>query len=775
MNVNEWLNGNQLSLDIWNKKYRNEDETFEEFLDRVSVDQEYIKELIRSKKFIFGGRILANRGVKGKKGSLSNCYVLPSPKDNLESIFECASQMARTFSYGGGVGIDLSNLRPRGAKTHNAAKESSGPVSFMDLFSQVTQTISQNGRRGATMISLSVNHPDIEEFVDCKTDLERVKYANISVRVTDDFMNAVNNKSPNYILSWPIDGYKPGICTDNWELNKLYEVDGVYYKMINPVKLFNKLCENNWNYAEPGILYWNHIEEYNMLDNVEEFKYAGVNPCSEEPLPSGGSCLLGSINLGMFVKNPFTKNASIDWNDLETTVVGATMALNQVLIEGLTLHPLSIQQETVRDWRQIGLGTMGLAEMLIKLGIKYGSEESISLIKEVYRTIAVTAVQESLSLAEELGCYPKCDKEKLVQSSFIKALNLPISVIDDIRKYGLYNSQLLTCAPTGSIGTMLETSTGLEPYFALSYTRKTQSLNGEDTYYQVDSKIVEDYKKITGNKELPDYFVSSGDINPINRIRVQAALQKYTDASISSTVNLPNEATVEDVYNIYMEAWKNGLKGVTVYRSGCKREGILTTEKPKKKEEKSGDSTANSILPRGFVVKADDSCIGLKRTLTTGCGTLHVTAYFDSITGDLRETYLSKGSKGGCQNFMIGLSRMISLAARGGLSIDAIIDQLNSCGVCPSYAVRTATKKDTSKGSCCPTAVGIALKDMHKEVLNRIHNCLRIGVVEENSSISTNFEYVETEYEICPECHQKGLTHVGGCNECVLCGYSKCN
>ncbi|MCR4728986.1 MAG: hypothetical protein K5796_10135 [Lachnospiraceae bacterium] len=202
MTEQEWLNGNQLSLDIWNKKYRNEDESFEEFLDRICVGQENIKELIRSKKFIFGGRILANRGVKGKKGSLSNCYVLPPPEDNLESILECAKQMARTFSYGGGVGIDLSNLRPRGAVTHNAAKESSGPVSFMDLFSQVTQTISQNGRRGATMISLSINHPDIEEFIDCKTDLERVKYANISVRITDKFMQAVE-KDEDYILRWP--------------------------------------------------------------------------------------------------------------------------------------------------------------------------------------------------------------------------------------------------------------------------------------------------------------------------------------------------------------------------------------------------------------------------------------------------------------------------------------------------------------------------------------------------------------------------------------------
>lgn len=777
MQIEEWLNRNKLSVDIWNKKYRNEDESFEEFLDRICVGQEDIKELVRSKKFIFGGRILANRGIKNKKGSLSNCYVLPAPEDNLESIFECAKQMARTFSYGGGVGIDLSNLRPRGAATHNAAKESSGPVSFMDLFSQVTQTISQNGRRGATMISLDVNHPDIEEFIDCKTDLERVKYANISVRVTDDFMNAVKRGVNRYILSWPCNKCEVGFDTLDWKEGELHELNGVYYKIVNPVKLFRKLAENNWNYAEPGILYWNRIEEYNMLDNVEEFNYAGVNPCAEEPLPAGGSCLLGSINLSKFVINPFTKNAKINWNDLEDTVIKSVMALNQVLIEGLTLHPLSIQQETVRDWRQIGLGTMGLAEMLIKLGIKYGSQESIKLINTIYNDIASTAVEESLALAKELGCYPKCDKEKLVQSSFIKALGLPTSVIDDIRKYGLYNSQLLTCAPTGSIGTMFETSTGVEPYFALSYTRKTQSLNGEDTYYQVDSKIVEDYKKATGDVKLSDYFVTSANINPIDRIKVQAALQEYTDASISSTVNLPNEATVEDIYNIYLKAWENGLKGITIYRSGCKREGILTTDKPEKKEESIQLDAIHDELPRGFIVKADDNCIGLKRTLTTGCGTLHCEAFFHPETGELLETYLSKGSKGGCNNFMIGLSRMISLAARGGLGIDAIIDQLNSCGVCPSYAVRTATKKDTSKGACCPVAVGNALKEMYTEVQEKIKCC---DFHDSMSNVDTQYRLEESlksmeQYDVCPECHLKGLTHIGGCNECILCGYTKCN
>lgn len=585
MTEKEWLNDNELSLAIFNKKYRNENESLDEFFERVSDGNQDLKQLIIDKKFIFGGRILASRGITDRKVTYSNCYVITPPDDTIESIFECASKLARTYSYGGGCGIDLSNLRPNGAKVSNASKTSSGPVSFMDLFSQVTQTISQNGRRGALMISLDVNHPDIEEFIDCKTDLERVKYANISVKVNDTFMKAVEHNVDKYVLSWPCDKFQTGIETSNWEEGELYEVNGIYYKIVNPVKIFNKLIKNNWDYAEPGILYWDKISSYNLLEGTD-FKYAGVNPCAEEPLPAGGSCLLGSLNLSEFVLDPFTPNARIDYDALEKATYIAVAGLNDVLQQGIPLHPLAEQQLSVTKWRQIGLGTMGMADMLIKLGITYGSKESIEKLHSVYGSIATFAVEESLELAKNYGCYEGCDKEKLANCSFIKNLDLADSVIKDIKKFGLYNSQLLTCAPTGSIGTMLETSTGVEPNFALSYTRKTQSLDGKDTYYKVNAKIVEDYNKIrnSNTENLPEFFVTSATISPIDRVRVQSVLQQYTDASISSTVNLPKEATVEDVYNIYMEAWNQGLKGITIYRSGCKREGILTTDLLKPEE-----------------------------------------------------------------------------------------------------------------------------------------------------------------------------------------------
>lgn len=784
MTEQEWLGNNQLSLDIWSKKYKFQNESFNEWLDRVSGGNADIRQLIKEKKFIFGGRILANRGLNkiGKKITLSNCYVIPEPEDNLESIFDCATKLARTYSYGGGCGVDVSKLRPKGAAVNNAAKSTSGTTSFMDFFSYVTGLIGQEGRRGALMLSIDCTHPDLEEFINLKSDLNLCTKANISVRVSDEFMKAVE------------DGR-------DWELSFETEKE-VITKIVNAREIFHLLAKRNWEMAEPGILYWDNIKNYNMLNTDPNFSFAGINPCAEEPLPTGGSCLLGSINLAEFVTKPFTSDAWISFDKLEETVAISVRALNQVLLEGMDLHPLEIQRKSVYNWRQIGLGTMGLGDMLIKLGVKYGSKESIEIIDSVFKCIATTAVETSLQLAKIEGCYPMCNKKALVESSFIKALNLPSDVLEDIEKFGLFNSQLLTCAPTGSIGTMFQISTGVEPNFAFSFNRRTVSLNSEETIYKVDADIVRQYKEyhcITGECLLPKEFVTSTQIKPIDRIKVQAALQKWIDASISSTINLPESTTVEEVENIYMEAWKHGLKGVTIWRDNCNRQAILSTDKKEKESRKHGylDTKVvspiqleceHSALKRGEIIRPGDHWLGLKRTLMTGCGTLHVTAYFDPNTGELRECYLSKGSTGGCNNFMVGLSRLISLSARGGIKIDDILDQLKSCGVCPSYAVRSATKKDTSKGSCCPVAVGNALRDMHKEIQDIICECkegnsepevikiLKVGGY--NAETGESFvKEVNKEYSLeeCPSCHEKTLIHQGGCIQCNSCGYSKCN
>lgn len=744
MTVEEWLNHEELPVTIWKTKYQHNGESFEEWLDRVSGQDEKVKQLIRDQKFLFGGRILSNRGIKGRKLTMSNCYVCTPPVDNLESIFEAGAKMARTFSYGGGVGLDVSNLRPNGVQVNNAALTTSGATSFMGLYSYITGLIAQNGRRGAAMLSISCEHPDLEEFINLKSNLDVCTKANISVRMTDAFMKAAENN-------------------EDFKLHFTLEDGSEVVKVVNAREMFMLLALRNWEMAEPGILYWDRISNYNLMQNTG-FKYAGTNPCGEQPLPAGGSCLLGSINLSNFVGDPFTKNAYIDFQGLSEAVEIAVRALNDVLIKGLPLHPLQEQRETVANWRQIGLGTLGLGDMLIKLGIKYGSEESLQIIQTIYRDIAQTAIKTSLKLAKEKGAFPTCTEDvrkAIVNSDFVKNLMLPDSVLEEIETYGLYNSQLLTCAPTGTIGTMLQVSTGVEPNFAFSYNRRTVSLNDEETTYKVETKIVKDYKKATGATELPDFFVASADIDYHDRIKVQAMLQRYIDASISSTVNLPHETTVDQVADLYMEAWKQGVKGITIWRDGCQRQGILTKEEDKKEPEIAPE------LQRGYVRKASDNLIGKKRTLVTGCGTLHLSGWFDQETGELVETFFSKGSTGGCALFMTGLSRMTSLAARTGAPIEAIVDQLQSSGTCPSYAVRKATKQDTSKGSSCPVAIGYALMEMYKEVqdyLAKGQGCPEPKKAED--------EPVESPK--CPKCGEP-IQMVEGCMTCLSCGYSKCS
>ena len=746
MTVQEWLGyDNQLGVDIWERKYRYENETFDEWITRVSGRNETIAELIKEKKFLFGGRILANRGLenKGRKISLSNCYVIEPPEDNIESIFDCAKKLARTYSYGGGCGVDISKLSPRGAKVNNAAKETTGSVSFMDLYSMVTGLIGQAGRRGALMLSLSCEHPDLEEFIGIKSDLDRVTKANISIRITDKFMAAVKNKTP-FTLSFT-----------------RLETGETITKEIDAYEMFHKMCEMNWDYAEPGMLFWDRINNWNLLSCDDEFEYAGTNPCAEEPLPAGGSCLLGSINLA-----EFACDTGFDFESFKHCVKSSVIALNEVLDEGLPLHPLKEQRESVYDWRQIGLGIFGLADLLIKLGIKYGSPEAIDLCDMIGHTMADMAIKTSAVLAKEYGVYPKYKPE--VEQSAFYSKNALGKTKELVESFGLRNSQLLTIAPTGSLSTMLGVSGGIEPIFANYYTRKTESLKGHDEYYKVYTPIVKEYMDKHGLKddsELPDYFVTAQTLDYKNRIYMQSIWQSHIDASISSTVNVPNNFTVEQVEDLYMTAWEAGLKGVTIFRDGCKRAGILTI---KENAEDTVEKPHN--LERGMIIKADDNCIGKKRTLRTGCGTLHCEAFFDPDNGQLLETYFSKGSSGGCNNFMIGLSRMISLAARGGIDVYSIVDQLKSSGTCPSYAVRTATKHDTSKGSSCPVAIGNALLEMYEEMMDEVG----FSDIEEKELEVITPKIVPVSKAKCPQCGGE-LVFEGGCNTCKNCGWSKCD
>lgn len=987
-----------------------------------------------------------------------NCYVLSAPEDNIESIFETCGKLARTYSYGGGCGLDISKLRPANSKVNNAAKSTSGATSFMDLFSKITEVIGQSGRRGALMISISCEHPDVPEFIEIKKDLDKVTKANISIRFTDRFMNAVMN---------------------NQEVELTFKSESsageeIIRRKINARDLFMKMAESNWQMAEPGALFWDRICNWNLMSNNKEFEYAGTNPCvtkdtlilteygyqeigklignktkiwngyewseveprvtgenqdiclvefsdgcelkctpyhkfilkdgrrveakelkigdklikcdmpiiqgyedlehgytqgffsgdgfirketdspyislynekrhikldiknirsheetkdtysvlvdfkdksfvpdatysirsrlqwlagiidsdgcsckdgsiqitsidksflrkikfmlntlgvnsiistmrkaqikaftdkkgnkkdysrkesyrlniagsyinklnslgfetqrvehsyipsrnasrfvrvknitlnyekadkvycftehknhsgifggvitaqcAEEPLPAGGSCLLGSINLAEFVN----EDGSFKTDDFKKTVRIATKALNDVLDEGLPLHPLQEQRNSVSKLRQIGLGIMGLGDMLIKMKLKYGSEESLEQCRCISRIFVNESAKESAKIAESRGRFDMYD-ESVLKTPFAIA-NFDKETIEVIKEHGLRNSQLLTIAPTGTLSTMIGVTGGIEPVFANSYTRTTKSLHGKDVEYEVFTPIVKKYllkNKLPLEKEslgkLPAYFVTAPEIDYNDRISMQATWQNAIDASISSTVNLPEETTVEEVFDLYLSAWKAGLKGITIYRDNCSRTPIL--KKKEENESKKSDEKNVSDLKRGEIVH-NDNIIGLKRTLTSGCGHLHVSAFFDRKTGDFCELFLGKGSTGGCYSSLNGLARMTSLSARAGVDIEDIIEQLASANACPSYAERRATKNDTSRGSSCPSAIANALREMTVEAKKM---CCDVE--------TKNTEHTSEE-EKCPRCGEK-ISHSGGCIECKSCGYSKC-
>ena len=761
----KWLGMEEgLPIDIWNKKYKFENETFDEWLDRVSGGDEAIRQLIKEKRFLFGGRILANRGLQnhGKKVTYSNCYVLGIADDSIEAIYQTCADLARTFSYGGGCGIDISPLRAKGMKVNNAAKTTTGAVSFMNTFSNVSEVIGQNGRRGATMISIDCHHPDLEEFINIKNDLNAVTKANISVRITDDFMDAVVNN-------------------DDWELFFETEELDLLVKTVKAHEIFRLLAKNNWSMAEPGILFWDRIENYNLLSNDPDFKYAGVNPCAEEPLPNGGSCLLGSFNLVEYYDE---LTQTFDFQKFREDIPVVVKAMNDVLDEGLPLHPLQIQRETVRDYRQIGIGMMGLADLLIKLGIRYDSDNAIELCDEIGYTLAKETIRASALLAKEYGAYPKCNREKLLKSEFL-VRNTDSEVYALVQQYGLRNSQLLTIAPTGTLSTMLGISGGVEPIFSFSYNRKTQSLHGEDVYYKVFTPIAKEYMDKHGlseEEQLPDFFVTSQTINPFKRVKIQAAWQNHIDASISSTINLPNDTTVDVVEDLYIAAWYEGLKGLTIFRDGCDRAAVLTTEKPKEEPKQ-----LDNLLPQmdqglkfGDTIMPSDDVIGLKKTIKSGCGTLHLNAYFDEETGELREVFLSKGSKGGCLAFTNAVSRLLSLLARKGAPIEEIVDQLNSVVVCPSYVSARAAGREVSPGNSCASSIAKALLEMHEKFQKLYMDNDDDEIEEQPQKVKIDKERITKEvkgpeYATCPECGKKSLMFSGGCNSCVECGWTKCN
>ena len=546
--------------------------------------------------------------------------------------------------------------------------------------------------------------------------------------------------------------------------------------------------------GEPGIFFYDNLNKDNNLWYIENIVCS--NPCAEylagtiygydksgNKLNSndfGGACNLGSLFLHNFINNPFMSNASIDYNKLKSTIYSAVKMLDNII--DINNFPDKIYENYQKSFRTIGLGITGLADALAMLGIKYNSENARVFTYSLMDYISLNTYKASIELSKEKGEFPLLDREKFVESGFIKKhcefSNDWKQVREDILKYGIRNAKMISIAPTGTLSLTFgnNCSSGLEPIFSLEYERKVK-MGGQS---EDDIKIIpmRDYAygewlKIKDNPKCvvdKEVFVTALEMTVDEHVDMLASIAYHVDMSCSKTINVPSAYSFEDTKKIYEKCHDLGIKGCTIFRPNEIRQGILITENTLDKD-KEIDHCSQTEFPRGYIIEADDNCIGLKRTLHTGCGTLHCEAFFDPSNGQLLETYFSKGSSGGCNNFMIGLSRMISLAARGGIDIYSIIDQLNSCGTCPSYAVRSATKRDTSKGSCCPVAIGNALLDMYESMQKEIgedeyeEECLEHEVlVESNNKKITN---------PCPQCGEE-LLFEGGCNICKSCGWSKC-
>ncbi|MDU1911683.1 adenosylcobalamin-dependent ribonucleoside-diphosphate reductase [Fusobacterium sp.] len=752
MDITSWLGkDNKLGMDIWEKKYKYDGETFNEWLERVSGGEQELKEMIANKEFIFAGRILSNRGLYklGRKITYSNCYVIAPPEDNLESIFDTAKKLARTYSYGGGCGVDISKLRPKGSEVNNSAKYTTGSISFMELYNLTTDIIGQKGRRGALMISIDINHPDVSEFISIKSDLNKIQKANISVRVDANFMKAVI-EGLQFVTEF--------LVKDTGE---------VITKEIDARKLFKELARQNWKFAEPGILFWDRISKWNLLSEDEEFEYAGTNPCAEEPLPAGGSCLLGSLILPTFVEGK-----EFNFDRLAYAVQKSVKALNDVLDEGLPLHPLEEQRESVRDWRQIGLGILGVGDLLIKLGLKYGAPESLEFCDNIAKVIVDNALKASALLAKDFGAYPKYKADKVLKSEFLLE-NASVETLELIEKYGLRNSQLLTIAPTGSIGTMLETSTGIEPNFAFSYVRKTESLHGEDVFYKVFIPIAKKYMEennLMDEEELPEHFVTAQNLNPYDRIKMQGIWQKRIDASISSTINLVNKVSVEEVEKLYLEAWKNGLKGMTIYRAGCDREGILTVA-PK---EKKAEELVLPTIPRGELKPIAPDTIYYPTTMRIGCGKLKVMIGYSPSERAIQDLYVIRSGVGGCEKNIQAVAIYMSGILRLGGNLFMLEKAIAGVSGCTSFAVARSKNQEISKGNTCPSAILNILKNFEKDMGLDAHEKAIQKIDEEERKEIEEISEREADYvSRCPECGEI-IDVTGGCYTCRSCGFSKC-
>ncbi|HFD2052127.1 TPA: adenosylcobalamin-dependent ribonucleoside-diphosphate reductase [Clostridium perfringens] len=794
---------NEVLYNIWADRYRKNGETIDENIRRVAkhignneIEQEEFYNVMDKGLFLPAGRTMSNSGI-GKSLTLNNCFVLNSVEDSIDDIFDKVKMGAITQKAGGGTGYDFSKIRPNGSETSNDAI-ASGVVSFMDVFNSQTSCILQGGRRGANMGVLNVRHPDIKEFLHAKSyDANKLVHFNVSVMVDNDFMKAVENDE-EFTLHYPVYDNKGYIIKNP---NKW-----THTKKIKAKELWDEIMQKAYDNGEPGIFFYENLNKDNNTYYMENI--ICTNPCAEflsgllfdntemDSSNYKGACNLGSIFLNKFVLDPFTSKARIDYENLDKTINVAVRFLDNIIDKNKFPHKhYENYQKTLRT---IGLGISGLADMFTMLNIVYGSEESVKLTDELMNYITSKAYLCSTLLAKEKGSFKGFKKKEYIKSGFIqKHLQANYKgwdeVVENIKRYGMRNARLISIAPTGTLSLTFgnNCSSGLEPIFSLEYDRKVKmGGQSEDNIHIV--KMQDDayrlWKENTSEDNIVDekVFVTAMNLSVDEHINILKTIAYHTDMSCSKTVNVPTDYPFEKCKDLYVKAWKNGIKGLTIFRPNEIRQGVLLSETNKKDDN---NEEKEIKLERGFIKSCSDELIGRKKKLMTGCGSLHIQVWAEEKTGDIMEVFLSKGSSGGCFGYMNGLSRMISVALRGGISIDDVCDQLTSVMACPSYTGRKLTHKDTSKGNSCPVAIGFVLKEIQKELWDELKIkksgekiTIKTEKVEKNTMLTKEEQVFLKEngevafankYKKCPTCGEK-LEFSSGCLTCKGCGFSKC-
>ena len=699
-------------------------------------------------KFTPGGRIMHGAGREDITTTLNNCYVVGIKDDSINSIYRTIQEEARTYKFGGGCGHDLSVLRPSGAEINGTGGESCGPVGFMNLFSENTNTIAQHGRRGANMQTLRIDHPDIEKFISIKSDdINMVKYSNISVLLTHEFMDAVE-KDSDFDLKYE---------------NKVYST-------IKAKELWEKIIDCAHSSAEPGLLFWDTMTDYHNAEYCSPL--VSTNPCAEQPLPDGGCCNLGSVNLERYVD----EKGNFMIEEFKDTIGIATRFLDNVIDYNLDRHALDTQKENAQNDRRVGLGILGLGDMLVRMGIKYDSEDALQTIDQVMKIFCDTAYETSSELAKEKGSFPYFKWSGYRKSKFVK--NLPKNLRDKIKEDGIRNSTVLTVPPTGSGAIVARVTSGIEPIFATSYKRRVKKNDGfgrEFDEYKVYHPIIE---KLFGDDEnLPSHVVTAHDIDPYFRVKLQGVIQKYIDSSISSTVNLHQDIKKETVADIYMTAYKANLKGITVYREGS-REGILITDDNKKddKTQEEASLAINNQDEKRPRIRPNET-VGITRRMRTGEGQLYITINQDD--NGLCEVFTTIGKAGGNAAAQSeAISRLISLALRSGIDPNAIVKQLKGIsGPNPTW-------EDGRLILSTPDAIGKALDDYLREDNNSGQTLgnnpeskkspITMATSEEVNDLNEQVtDFTFKNISTCPDCGSS-VMHEAGCVTCPGCGFSKC-